>query len=56
MNTTSGSALFRNFRILLDTGSSLKIIMGKLAEKIKQKIQQKLCGKPKPGSSRPQQR
>ena len=32
MNTTSGSALFRNFRILLDSGSSSTIIMGKLTD------------------------
>ena len=37
MNTRSGRALFRNFRILLDSGSSLTIIMGKLMEKLKPK-------------------
>ena len=36
MNTRSGRALFRNLRILLDSGSSLTIIMGKLMEKLKQ--------------------
>ena len=37
MNTHSGRALFRNFRILLDSGISSTIIMGKLTEKIKPK-------------------
>ena len=37
MNTCSGKALFRNFRILLDSGSSSTIIMDKLTEKLKPK-------------------
>ena len=37
MNTRSGMALFRNFRILLDIGSSSTIIMGKLTSKLKPK-------------------
>ena len=37
MNTRSGRELFRDFRILLDSGSSSKIIMGKLTEKNKPK-------------------
>ena len=37
MNTRSGRKLFKNFRILLDSGSSSTIIMGKLTEKTKPK-------------------
>ena len=56
MNTVSGRRLLRKFRILLDSGSSSEIIMGKMTENLNQKIQQKLRGKPNPGSSRLQQR
>ena len=37
MNTRSGRALFRNFRILLDSGICSTITMGKLTEKLKPK-------------------
>ena len=53
MKTRSGRELFKNFRILLEIGSSPTIVMGKLTPKPK-KIRQKLRGKPKQGSSRPQ--
>ena len=38
MNTLSGNSKFINFRILLDSGSSSTIVMGKLMSKINQKI------------------
>ena len=37
MNTRSGKANFKNFRILLDSGSSSTIVMGKLTSKLKSK-------------------
>ena len=37
MNTRSALAKFRNFQILLDSGSSSNIVMGKLKSKLKQK-------------------
>ena len=37
MNTCSGEAKLRNFRILLDRGSTSPIVMGKLKSKLKQK-------------------
>ena len=37
INTRSGRALFRNFRILLDSGIASTIIMVKLTEKLKPK-------------------
>ena len=37
MNTHSGREEFRNFRIILDSGISSTIVIGKLMSKIKQK-------------------
>ena len=37
MNTLSGREKFRNFRILLESGCSSTIVMGKMKSKIKQK-------------------
>ena len=57
MNTSSETAKFRKFRILLDNESSSTIVMGKLKLKLKEKNKQKqLCGKPDRGSSRHQRR
>ena len=51
MNTRSGREKIREFRILLDIGSSSTIVMGKLKPKLKGKNEQKqLHGKPKQGS------
>ena len=38
MNTRSGGVEFINFRILLDSGSSSTIVMGKVTSKLKEKI------------------
>ena len=57
MNTCSGKAKFRNFRVLLDSGSSSTIVMGKLTSKLKEKNQQKqLRGKLKQGNLRTQRK
>ena len=37
INTCSGREKVRNFRILLDSGSSSKIVMGNITSKLKQK-------------------
>ena len=37
MNTRSGRAKFREFRIILDSGSSSTIVIGKLTSKLKEK-------------------
>ena len=37
MNTRSGMALFKNFRILLDSGNSSTIVMANLISKLKPK-------------------
>ena len=41
MKTRCERALFKNFLILLDSGSISIIIMGKLTENLNQKIEQK---------------
>ena len=47
MNTHSGREEFRNFRIILDSGISSTIVIGKLMSKIKQKkIRKSYLGKP----------
>ena len=37
MNTHSGKSRFKNFRILMDSGSSSTIVIGKLTSKLKSK-------------------
>ena len=55
MNTCSGREKFRNFWILLDSGSSSTIMMGNLTSKLKQNNHQKqLRVKTNQGSSWPQ--
>ena len=52
INTLSGRANFRNFRILLEIGSSYTLLMVNMTSKLKPKNHQKyLHGKPKQGSS-----
>ena len=36
MNNRSGTAKFRNFRIILDSGNSSTIVIGKLTSKLKE--------------------
>ena len=56
MSTHSRRAKFKNFQILLDSGNSSTILIGRLTSKLKTKESDKLCRKPKPRISPPQRR